>query len=66
MEWLKKLIRKLLKKDEIKLIEMPKEKETIKAVGNNFKLKLKQSADPERDDRNGYKIIKNIRLRDMI
>ena len=63
MEWLKKIIQKLLKKNEIKLIEQHKDIEKLK---NDFILDLRQYADFECDDRNGYKIIQNIRLKDMI
>lgn len=65
MEWLKRIIQKLFKKNEIKLIEKPKNIEKPKQARSNFILELKQNADVERDDRNGYKIIPNIRLGDM-
>lgn len=67
MEWLMHLIKKIFNKKEIKLIEAPKsiinEKEEEK---NDFVIMLKQTADLERDDRNGYKIIKNLKLKDMV
>lgn len=64
MKWLKKIIRKLFKKNEIKLIEQPKE--YINECRNNFKLQLKKEADLERNDENGYKIIPDMNLKDMI
>jgi len=64
MKWLKKIIRKLFKKNEIKLIEQPKE--YIKECRNNFKLQLKKEADLEKNDENGYKIIPDMNLKDMI
>lgn len=64
MKWLKKIIRKLFKKKEIKLIEQPKE--YINECRNNFKLQLKKEADLERNDENGYKIIPDMNLKDMI
>ena len=66
MEWLKRIINKLFKKEKIKLIEEPK---NIKKMGNtreNFVLNLVQNADLERNDGNGYKINSNVRLKDMI
>lgn len=59
--------KKIFNKKEIKLIEAPKsiinEKEEEK---NDFVIMLKQTADLERDDRNGYRIIKNLKLKDMV
>lgn len=66
MEWFKKIIEKLLKKDIIKLIEEPKNIRKLEDSRNNFLLSLTQTADLERNDGNGYKINSNIRLRDMI
>lgn len=67
MEWLVNLIRKMFSKRKTKLIEEPKttinKEEKIK---NNFVIMLKQTADLECDDRNGYKIIKNFKLKDMV
>ena len=63
MEWLKRIIRRLLKKDTIKLIEEPKK---IKNSRADFVLGLVQNADLERNNGNGYKINSNIRLGDMI
>lgn len=66
MEWLIKLIKKLFSKRKIKLIEAPKT--TIyqeEKNRNNFVVMIKQTADLECDDRNGYKIIKDVKLKDM-
>lgn len=67
MEWLVNLIKKLFKKSNIKLIEAPKANSyNQESARNNFLVTLKQTADLEYDDRNGYKIIKNLKLKDMI
>lgn len=66
MEWLKKIIRKLLKKDTIKLIEEPKNTKKLENSRADFVLGLVQNADLERNDGNGYKINSNLRLGDMI
>lgn len=66
MEWLKRIIRRLLKKDTIKLIEEPKKIKKIENARADFVLGLVQNADLERNDGNGYKINSNIRLGDMI
>ena len=66
MEWLIKIIQKLFKKDKIKLIEEPKNIQKTKEQRNDFILDLVQNADSERDDKNGYKIIPNIQLKDML
>jgi len=66
MEWLKKIIRKLFKKDTIKLIEEPKNTKKLENSRADFVLGLVQNADLERNDGNGYKINSNLRLGDMI
>lgn len=66
MEWLKRIIKKLFKKDTIKLIEEPKNIRRLENSRDNFLLSLVQNADLERNDGNGYKINSNVRLRDMI
>ena len=66
MEWLKRIIKKLLKKDTIKLIEEPKNIKESENSRENFVLSLVQNADLECNDGNGYKINSNVRLKDMI
>lgn len=66
MEWLKNIIRKLLRKDTIKLIEAPTDIKKIENSRADFVLGLVQNADLERNDGNGYKINSNVRLGDMI
>lgn len=66
MKWLIKIIQKLFKKDKIKLIEELKNIQKTKEQRNDFILDLVQNADSERDDKNGYKIIPNIQLKDML
>ncbi|HJJ19370.1 MAG TPA: hypothetical protein OIM61_09055 [Clostridiaceae bacterium] len=66
MEWLKRIIKKILKRDTIKLIEEPKNIKESENSRANFILSLVQNADLERNDGNGYKINSNVRLKDMI
>ncbi len=66
MEWLKRIIKKILKRDTIKLIEEPKNIKESENSRANFVLSLVQNADLERNDGNGYKINSNVRLKDMI
>lgn len=66
MEWIKKLIKKIFKRNQIKLIEAPKVVDNKENARNNFIVMLKQTADLERDDRNGYKIAPNLKLKDMV
>lgn len=66
MEWLKRIIKKILKRDTIKLIEEPKNIKESENSRDDFLLSLVKNADLERNDGNGYKINSNVRLRDMI
>lgn len=66
MDWIKRIINKFLKRDNIKLIEEPRESKEIKNAREDFVLSLVQNADLERNDGNGYKINSNVRLKDMI
>lgn len=66
MEWFKRIIRKLLKKNTTKLIEAPKNIKKSENSRADFVLGLVQNADLERNDGNGYKINSNVRLGDMI
>lgn len=66
MDWLKRIINKFKKKDNIKLIEAPRESKKIRNSREDFILGLIQNANLERNDGNGYKINSNVRLRDMI
>jgi len=63
MKWLKKIIQKLFKKEEIKLIEEHKE---LSNARKDFRLHLIQTADLERDEGNGYKIIPPMKLKEML
>ena len=52
---------------KVKLIEEPKNIESKNQENkNDFVVKIKQTADLERNDGNGYKIIKRIKLKDMV
>ena len=64
MNWLKALIRRLLKKNNIKLLDFSKDLEKDNKA--EFKIMLKQRANIEADDGNGYRIKPNIKLKDRI
>ena len=67
MEWLVKLIKRLFSRKKTKLIEAPKNTFYREEKNrNDFVVMLKQNADLERSDGNGYGIIKNLSLKDMI
>lgn len=66
MNWIKELIERLFFRNKIKMIEAPKMFNDIKDNRNEFIVALKRQADVEQDDRNGYKIIPNLRLEDMV
>lgn len=66
MNWIKRILNKFLKKDNIKLIEEPRKSKEIKNSREDFALSLVQNADLERNDGNGYKINSNVSLKDMI
>ena len=66
MNWIKRILNKFLKKDNIKLIEEPRKSKEIKNSREDFVLSLVQNADVERNDGNGYKINSNVSLKDMI
>lgn len=66
MNWIKELIEKLLFRNRIKMIEAPKTFNNIEENRNEFIVTLRRQADVEQDDGNGYKIIKNMKLGDMI
>lgn len=66
MEWLKQLMEKIFFRNRIKLLEEPKKFINTKNEANEFFLELKKQAEVEQDDGNGYKIIQNIKLMDMV
>jgi len=66
MNWIKELIKRLFSKNKIKLLEQPKMVKNTWDIRNDFIIDLKKSAEIEQDDGNGYKIIQNIRLKDMV
>ena len=70
MEWLIKIFNKLFRRNDLKLIEEPKEDiknvESFSNSKNDFIFNIKRTADLERDDGNGYKIIPYMRMKDMI
>ncbi len=66
MEWLRKIIQKLFRKNDVKLIEAPKKINTTENIKKDFLRDLRQQANSECDDGNGYKIIPILKLKDMI
>lgn len=66
MNWIKKLIERLFFKNKIKMIEAPKIFNNIQNNRNEFIFSIKRQADIEQDDGNGYRIIQNLRLEDMV
>ena len=67
MKWLMDLIKRIFNKKKVKLLEAPTvESYKQEKNRNDFVVTLKQIADLDRDDGNGYKIIQNVNLKDMI
>ena len=66
MIWLRKILEKIFLKNKRKLLEEPKVSSLLKDNKNDFLLDLKKQAEVEQDEGNGYKIIRNIRLKDMV
>ncbi len=66
MEWLRKIIQKLFRKNDVKLIETPKKINTTENIKKDFLRDLRQQANSECDDGNGYKITPILKLKDMI
>lgn len=66
MNWIKELIEKLFFRNKIKMLEAPKIVDNIENNRNEFIMDLKRQSDVEQDDGNGYKIIPNLRLEDMV
>lgn len=66
MNWIKDLIERLFLKNKIKMIEAPKIYNNIENNRNDFIVSIKRQVNIEQDDRNGYKIISNLRLEDMV
>ena len=66
MKWLKRFLDKLFNKKEAKCIEAPKEENKTEEVKKDFRIMLKQTADLEQNDGNGYKIMPKLNLKDMV
>ena len=66
MEWLKQIFKRIFCKNKIKLLEEPKVITELQNKKNDFFIELRRQAEVEADDGNGYKIIKNINLWDMV
>lgn len=66
MEWIKRIIRKIFKINNTKLLEQPKIINHAKEKRNEFIVNFKRQVEIEQDDGNGYKIIQNIRLENMV
>lgn len=65
IKWLRRIFEKIFSK-KIKMLEASKEKNFIDNKKNDFRISLKQEADPEQEDGSGYKIVKRLNLEDMI
>lgn len=67
MDWLKEIFKRIFFRNKIKLLEEPKVvTEDFESKDNNFFINLRRQADLEIDDGNGYKIIPNMKLKDMV
>lgn len=67
IDWIKNIIDKLLNKKKNVIMELPKvENNEVEDMREDFNIKLRKGADPEIDDRSGYKITKVLDLKDMI
>ena len=66
IEWLEKLFKKIFFKNKMKLLEEPKVIKKLEDIKNDFFVKLKRQVELEVDDGNGYKLIQNIKLEDMV
>ena len=66
MKWLKRLLEKIFKNRKIKYIEFPREENKTEETKSDFRIMLKQTADLEQNDGNGYKIMPKLNLKDMV
>lgn len=66
MNWIKELIDRLFFRNKVKMIEAPKIFNNIENNRNEFIMDLKRKADAEQDDGNGYKIIPQLNLKEMV
>lgn len=66
MEWIKRIIRKLFKINNTKLLEQPKIINHTEEKRNEFIVDLIRQVELEQDDGNGYKIIQNTKLENMV
>lgn len=64
MKWLKKLLDKLFDRNKQNLLDSPKSADSIQSEKNIFISELKRQVNPEADERNGYKIAPQYRLKD--
>ena len=65
IKWLKEIFKKMFSK-QVLMIEEPKNIDVVVNNKSDFRIQLKQQADPEQDDGSGYKIINKLRLEDMV
>lgn len=66
IRWFKRIINNLFFRNKVKMLKAPKVFNAIQDDRNDFIVSLKKQADIEQDDGNGYRIIKNLRLEDMV
>lgn len=66
MNWLKEIIKKLFFRNKIKLLNEPEQIINNENEKNEFFINLRRQAEVEQDEGNGYKIIQNVKLGDMV
>lgn len=65
MNWIIEIIKKLFKRNNVKLIEASRDDNIIVDTRNDFIIKLKKEADPQMDDGDGYNIQPILNLEEM-
>ena len=65
IKWFKKIFERIFS-SKILMLEEQKNIEVVRENKSDFRMHLKQQADPEQDDGSGYRIINKLRLEDMV
>lgn len=69
MKWLKSFFKKIFSKSKSNYLPEPQHQQQLSDLNSqkqNFIVQLKSITDFERDDRNGYRIKPNLKLKDMV
>lgn len=66
MKWLKKILDIILRNNKIKYLEEAKPVKQTEEIKNDFKIIMKQTANLECNEGNGYKIAPILELKDMV